>query len=549
MKQKLWAILPLFFALVLFFPISAKAKELTLTDQGNGFYLPDTFELKGADGSFLTAPLIDPSLFAAGVEQEPEELTLENGMRAEKWWVKVEGEDELAFPCISVYDVAGNEIYRAGRDGCGDLSVYLRDADGNTLLSRYTRYEVKYEDGQQKGTSLDLSEPWDMEQFDASKNVTHYESYTRSYDKETGEEYSPLINSYDTYWDEDGAVKNQQLVINGEAVSTWDEANTIVFDDFEYTVKEPVAMSKQEWKMLEPCFTEGDHHICPAYTTALAGQPVVGIKVVMVNDAGEEKESVMYFTETHLDIMEDENVLIRRHVEYGDGTEGTEPVVYYDVIKKQCPLYLYDEMFANTTLIECRSPKAEEMFQKQQELEQKKKDAIIRGSTRAAAMDTEAGEAAEGSTYSERDGEPVWTQRIVGDVVPINGMVPEVLETWEHDGHVLLTLRDAAGNIVNSADNGSDKSHTEYQYVYFTMLSLLDNGMVIFQVAGTNQEGMGGNLNGINNSQYETDQGTTGGTDYYNDYSTGDEFYDPAGGDPYAYEEPYDYSDEEGGYE
>lgn len=71
-----------------------------------------------------------------------------------------------------------------------------------------------------------------------------------------------------------------------------EEARVIVFDDFEYTPKEPLNLTKQEWKMLEPCFVEGDHHICPTYTSALAGQPLTGIKVIMVNDAGEEKETV-----------------------------------------------------------------------------------------------------------------------------------------------------------------------------------------------------------------------------------------------------------------
>ena len=318
-------------------------------------------------------------------------------------------------------------------------------------------------------------------------------------------------------------------IINGEVVSSWEDTDVITFDDFEYQVKEPLNLTKQEWKMLEPCFVEGDHHICPTYTSALAGQPLTGIKVIMVNEAGEEKETVMYFTDAHIDIMEDENVLIRRHVEYADGTNGTEPVIRYDVIKKQCPLYLYDEMFASAELVECRSPKAEEMFRRQQELEQKKRDAVIRGSERqieetdSAGGDAAAGGEQEGSapsnssTYSERDGEPLWTQKVVGDVVPIDGKIPVMLETWEHDGHVLLTLRDEDYNIVKSADLGADKSHTNYEYVYFTELDLLDNGMVVFTIAGTDDAGMSGNLNQFDQGVTDTDKGSTGITSYYQD--------------------------------
>ena len=167
-----------------------------------------------------------------------------------------------------------------------------------------------------------------------------------------------------------------------------------------------------------------------------------------------------------------------------------------------------------------------ELDRRKQELEQKKRDAVIRGSERQAAetapatesTETQSAEGANSSTYSERDGEPLWTQKVVGDVVPIGGKIPVTLETWEHDGHVLLTLRDEAGGIVKSADNGTDKSHTDYQYVYFTMIDLLDNGVVVFTLEGTDDAGMSGNLNRFGQGTVETDQGMTGDTYYYQDW-------------------------------
>ena len=71
---------------------------------------------------------------------------------------------------------------------------------------------------------------------------------------------------------------------------------------------------------------------------------------------------------------------------------------------------------------------------------------------------------------------------------------------------------------------GADKSHTNYQYVYFTDLSLLDNGMVVFMVAGTDDAGMSGNLNQFDQGTTDTDQGSTGITSYYQDWGgSGDE--------------------------
>lgn len=494
------------------FPLTLQAADLLLEDRGNGFLLPKTFDLKASDGSFLKSPKLDPALFAPGTRGEEEELKLENGFVARKTWTS-SGDDEGAYPTISVYDADGNEVYRAGRDACGELVVFLKDQEGNTLLSKYTSVETRYEDGQCYYDHMDEADPIDMEQYDAGENVTHHEHYTRSSDASTGEELPPIINAFDTYWDENGAMKNSQLIVNGQVASTWDGTVEMEFDDFVYELKDPVNLTKKEWKILEPCFEEGDHHICPSYTSAMAGQPLIPVKVIMVNDDGEERESIMYFTDAHNQIMEDDEVMVRRHVE----GVGDEMVIYYDVIKKKCPLYLYDELLASTELMEVRSPEAEAMFAKQEELEKKKREAVIRGSDRqtAAAPETESTDDGKGSTYSERDGESVWNQKIVGDVVPINGKVPTTLETWEHDGHVLLTLRDDDGNIVQSADLGSDKSHTEYQYVYFTDLSLLDNGMVVFMVAGTDDAGMSGNMNQINQGTTDTDQGSTGITTYY----------------------------------
>ncbi len=47
-------------------PVEAQAKELTLKDYGNGFYLPESFDLRDSDGKILTSPTLEPSQWGAG---------------------------------------------------------------------------------------------------------------------------------------------------------------------------------------------------------------------------------------------------------------------------------------------------------------------------------------------------------------------------------------------------------------------------------------------------------------------------------------------------
>ena len=67
---------------IMLFPIRAYATELTLTDYGDGFYLPTNFDLRDADGKILTAPKLDTSLWGAGEYEEEKEMILDNGMKA-----------------------------------------------------------------------------------------------------------------------------------------------------------------------------------------------------------------------------------------------------------------------------------------------------------------------------------------------------------------------------------------------------------------------------------------------------------------------------------
>lgn len=122
----------------------------------------------------------------------------------------------------------------------------------------------------------------------------------------------------------------------------------------------------------------------------------------------------------------------------------------------------------------------------------------------------------EGVEIYYMDGDPVYTQQITGDVLPIDGKIPTTCETWLHDGHDLVTLRDDSGAIVTSADMPDEwvQEYLSYPYVYFTMLSITDNGYVSFMLAGSDSP-VSGNLSGYQYGDIDTDAGTVGDEMYW----------------------------------
>ena len=514
-------------------PAEVQAKELVLKDYGNGFYLPEDFNLRDSDGKILTAPKLDTSVWGAGTYEEEKEMQLDNGMKAVKWWKKTD--DGKAFPCVSVYDESGMELYRAGRDNCNELVVYMGNEDGDTMLSHYTKTTVRYEDGTTVAYVDDYEQPRTMEQYYADEKRSRSESY--SYDSDYPDDV--MITANETYWDGEGFREKGETFINGQLVSSYSDVDVITFDDWEFTVQEPVALTKELVKRLEPCFQEGDTHICPSYTSLLEGQPLIAFNTVTTDENGDQVSTIRYYLKEHLEIMEENGYIIRPHLE--NGQDGT-PYIMYDVIKKECPLYLYDELLASETpALLVTSAKAEEMFKKQDEFLQGKKDAIIKGEDRQEEIET-AGTAGAPPTYSEVDGCPTWTQKIVGDIVPINGGTPVYCMTRLWEGHRLVSILDADMQQLAGQDYAFDDNYTDYEYVYFTMLDILDTGTCVFQLAGTNDAGMSGNFNRTSAGTTETDKGMTGNTTYYQDWG-GSVGIDPNTG------QPFEYGSGDGGYD
>lgn len=500
----------------LLLPITANAKEMTLKDYGKGFIMPADLKLTDEDGKIYKSPTMDPSLWAPKAKDEIEDLEetmeLDNGMTAYRYWTK--GIDGQYYPNVSLCDENNKEIFRAGRDFANNLVVFMEDEKGNSLRSTYSYTYNKYEDGKAITCSEDAGKPNQMEQYYADERRTYSEHYYYNPDEGVGVG-EPSVSVHESYWGEDGFKESDGYIVDGEYVKVpAGLAEPIVFDDFEYTIAEPVTLTKTQWKACEDSdFKEGSHHICASYESLLAGQTLYPAKMVVdkVYDDGrvEKVEFIMHFTKEHIEMMEEKGIMVRA---YMDTNSDGLPVAHYDVIKMECPLYLYDELFASQTVIVAKSPKAEEMFRKQEEIIQKKKDALVKSYDRQEDIaNTEAKLIAE---TTDSNGNTEYQQPIVGDVPTINGILPVVAVTHIENGHTLVDFYDANWNRAAHIDS-FENDYLNYKYVYFTEVAVLDNGGFIARLGGTDDPSYGGNLGGFQVGETETDNGMTGITEYY----------------------------------
>ncbi len=122
------------------------------------------------------------------------------------------------------------------------------------------------------------------------------------------------------------------------------------------------------------------------------------------------------------------------------------------------------------------------------------------------------------ASVTYRNGEPVYTQKLTGDIVPVQGLTPVWCETWVRningEIHYSVTLRDSDYKIVTTIDGPQDPEYLKYEYAYFTMFVAYEGSYTSFTLAGSDKE-VSGNLNYHQNSELETNDGTIVDDEYY----------------------------------
>lgn len=170
---------------------------------------------------------------------------------------------------------------------------------------------------------------------------------------------------------------------------------------------------------------------------------------------GKVVESAYYFTKEQIEILAAENI------------------IYYHEIMERHPDFIFpnwdNELFdpVNGKVVEAPVETAEATPEPTAEAEE--------ATPEVAEVTPES--TSEGAWVSQgSDGRTIYRQLLTGAKMPINGQIPVEVETqtWNYDGYLQITvlLYDANGNSIEAWGMINDLEHTNYEYVYFTTVSL-----------------------------------------------------------------------------
>ena len=557
-RIKLYHKLIIFAIIMAFALISDKAEvcakspstfDIELKDLGDGFYVPSTYDYKDENGNIAMVN-IDVSVWDM---QEislydflyPARITLENGHILEKYYSNVdevvheyiqkyyryEGDrDETyydtlksikinAYPECMEMDENGVVLFHVGKQLAGNIDVCFGDAEGYGVSYNFSHDVTRSRGVDENGNKILY---WETEIYSKpdsfyinDKEDRELRIYQLSY--AGGEEVYKLAqkNEYDENHDLSKVSYYSLGRYNDEPYDREDEeyleewmyAKDIVSVGLDCMINYPLGYSEKDGGVI---FREG-----PGFVNKLlplvkySGVDNTELYLLKLKNRLDpalpddyDAEGVWYFTKEHYDEI------------------VSQGITTYEELLERFPEYLNDE-FNAMVVAETRG---DPDYKDETELEEEARhDAIIRGddhTDNADNIDNDTqDEGGEANNYTMRDGGRVWNQKITGDIVPAGGKTPATLETWEQNTpagtQIKLTVRDENGGII-AVGIGRDLSHTEYKYAYFTMYTLIDDGKVIFEVAGSDDP-VSGNFNYEGSWTMDTDNGEQG-YDSYMDY-------------------------------
>ena len=470
-------------------PCQAKIEnttEVQLQDMGHGIIVPTSFDVKNADGSFATLSGIN---LADWQEQEVDEnnysITLDNGYRAEKYWLYTNSERTKGYKCIVVYNQNNESVFSLGRSGDGPIVCAMEDEAGNQMKNTYTHNVL----GEKGSTYLKTEVGDDGDSIRPLERITHdADSNTRKvytlYDKTM-----KLCEKYE--YDRDGGVCTFYNLCKSDDYSGDDEyyeSCSYKKDDLrEYTFDGPMynAGTGKEYFGTAICqmpsvITEDGqekylYKVCTRDTSWSTPEERELMK-------GKVAESACYFTKEQIEVLEAENL------KYGE-----------DIMEK------YPEFFFSST----REPEHIMGDGAVSEAAQKGIDAV-----NAITPTQIEEENTEEDTYTT-NGSTFFAQELTGDVVPINGQTPTMLVTYVKNTpvgeQIYIELTDDNYNMIAST-SVNDLGHTKYKYIYLTMLDV-STPYAFFTVAGTDTA-MSGNLNYSGEVTTDTEYGEQSGSVY-----------------------------------
>ena len=475
--RKIMTLIPLLLFLLYVIPCQAKEEEITevkLIDVGHGIKIPENFDVKDENGNFVTITGVVAEDWERKEVDEPYySMTLDNGYRVEKSWYFVEGtDDKQGTMKVTVYNTEGEMVFFMGKAAdtttrTMELTCVMSDGEGNTIKNEY----------EQQGYGKDFAPEYRTESFDGETLAVMNRS-TYDAESDTMKEYvlnGDILNLYTKY----------EYSAEGGGVCT--EYRVAMMDE-EYN---------QDDEYYEVCSYKKDDIVAETFIGPYlkAGAPTYGVtftqhpsvitkkgveyhlyKVASINDnwsteaerklmEGKVIESAYYFTKEQIEVLEAENI------------------IYYHEIMERHPDFIFPGW--DSELMDPVNGKVVEA-----PVETPESTPEVVSETAEASPEPVSG----GARVSQgSDGMTVYRQPLTGAKIPINGKIPVEVETQTcyYDGYLQVTifLYDANNNRIEAVGLDYDLEHTNYEYVYFTDITLYPDYPSIeadFFIRGTN---------------------------------------------------------------
>lgn len=431
-------------------------------------------------------------------------IMLDNGYRAEKTWLPIEGE-KTGYMCTTVYNENNEMVFFVGND-LGQIKLVMADEAGNHLINTYSRpvrnENNEYDYNSKKSSGGETVVPLTRTTYSASEDIRKvYTDWGGSLKLSTKYEYNTA--------DGDICHLYNLTSIAYDLDDEYYEACSYRKEDIqEYWLRGPV---------YDPLIGKPVYQEYPYQLTSV--QTINGVEFYLYvleqwefDWALEEEREVMegkpldithYFTKEQIEILEAEHIttyeeLMERYPVFWDTSFYIPPGVERSVGTPSDGVSEIDRA-AQNAIISPNTETPEEIEEVPEEIEETPENEESKESEK-----TESASNWHTSEYGKS-----LTQPLTGDVLAINGSVPtmlitNVLNTPTGEQFTMTLIDDNYNNLATMT--AFDIEHTNYKYAYLTEINA-DASFTYFAVAGSNTP-ISGNLQYVGQSDVDTENGT-----------------------------------------
>lgn len=510
------------------------SNTIKMVDYGDGFVLPEKFDLTDASGNMALLDKFDPAWLCVEYDGTPVTIDLGNGYTATRKYFFQDNYDIGLkidkYVITMVYDTNGNLSYAIGRDGNGTAFSCMIGENGDYAYDFFSEPNlISNDEGKLVPGALE------GELGDKISGNTTFLAYTNSDENGLWQSLSRIEG-----FQKEQITKEYVPMFDGMRLKEKVEYNTekgTKHTNYNLVKPSREGLAEDDGYYEEFAFYEDDYQFITLESTHvlndMSGEVHPGTVVQLTPSVkyrnGEAYYLFVFENREPSDYIDPSNGVLYKNQKdqtVGYFTKEQIEIIKAEGLKSSEEIWnAHSDFWGNMELI------VDEEEEEVVSYEEEKKSEIVDGTQRDI----------------ESEGEKKFTtamggssQKIVGDLVPINGKMPAYAMTRTMvNGSIRVDILDESGETI-AVGGAFDMEHTKSKYVYFEFLDLLGNGTVIFEVVGTNDANMGGNLGGVGTGTTDTENGPTSVDSYFKTYGEDNYSYE---GD-YGYEENYGYEED-----